>query len=471
MQPIRFGTEGWRAIPADEYTFENVRAVARATGMWVKEEGLGTGVAIGHDTRFMGARFAQLTADELAGCGLEAHVCEGPLPTPALDYYLVKNHLAGGVMLTASHNPAEYNGFKVKRSQGCSAFEEEAKWIEREANALVTQGTRPTWAPAATPTRYDVRDDYVTRLVSLVDAEAIRKAKLTVVADMMHGAGGGFFDEALRRAGCTVHALRGDPSPTFEGRHPEPLGPNLVTSCQMTGEAGVDLGVATDGDADRFGMMAHGEYLDVMRAIVYLLYHLLKNRGWRGTVIRAANVTSMLDRLCEHFGVTVIETSVGFKNIAPLMLKTEDVILGVEESGGFGIRGHLPDRDGSLAALIVCEARAIEGKPVGETLDDIFTLIGGRRAFNRLDVRLTPEQQAALAAGIHTLAPEAIAGQPVVKINRIDGAKYFRKDGSWVMLRLSGTEPLVRIYGEAMSPEEVQALLEAGRTLVQSMEA
>jgi phosphomannomutase len=303
-------------------------------------------------------------------------------------------------------------------------------------------------------------------LLSLIDTEAIREANLTVVADIMHGAGGGFFDVALERAGCSVRAVRVDADPTFEGRHPEPLGPNLEESVAMTADPAVDIGVATDGDADRFGMMAHGEYVDVMRAIVYILYHLLKNRGWKGTVVRSVNVTSMLDRLCEHYGAKVVETSVGFKSIAQEMIGSTDIILAVEESGGFGIRGHIPDRDGTFAALTACEARAVEGKPVRETLADIFRLVGGARSFDRLDLKLTVKQQDNLAAKLEALAPDAIAGRPLAEINRLDGVKYIRDDGTWVMLRLSGTEPLTRIYAEGTSPDDVQDLLAAGRALV-----
>jgi phosphomannomutase len=285
---------------------------------------------------------------------------------------------------------------------------------------------------------------------------------------MMHGAGGGFFDEALRRAGCAeVRALRGDPDPTFEGHHPEPLGPNLTSSVAMTADAGVDIGLATDGDADRFGMMAHGEYIDVQRTIVYLLYHLLEHRGWKGRVVRSVNVTTMLDRLCAHYGVAVVETSVGFKNIAQEMIEAQDVILAVEESGGFGIRGHIPDRDGTFTALTACEARAVAGKPVRDTLAQIGALIGGLRAFDRLDLPLTPEQRERIAAGLSRHDPEAIAGRPVAEINRLDGEKYIRDDGTWVMLRLSGTEPLIRIYAEGADPADVHALLQGGREIVE----
>jgi phosphomannomutase len=469
MGVIRFGTEGWRAVIADQYTFHNVRAVARATGRWFHRQGGKAPVVVGHDTRFLGAKFAQVTADELAACDLPVHLSEGSLPTPALDYYIVKHGCRGGVMLTASHNPGEYNGFKVKRAEGCSVFEDEAKWIENVANGILDEEGPPHWAERREHTRFDVKEDYVAGLLSLVDVEALRRAHLTVVADMMHGAGGGYFDLALERAGCNVRALRADPDPTFEGKHPEPLGHNLEESVALTADPTVDIGVATDGDADRFGMMAHGEYVDVQRTIVYILYHLLKNRGWKGKVVRSVNVTSMLDRLCDHYGVQVVETSVGFKNIAREMMESADIILAVEESGGFGIRGHIPDRDGTLAALTACEARAVEDKPVRDTLEDIFRIVGGARSFDRLDIRLTPQQQASIAAKQDSVAPDKLDSRPVVEVNRLDGAKYLRDDGTWVMLRLSGTEPLIRVYAEGKSPEDVQALLKAGDALVHQM--
>ncbi len=366
MGKITFGTEGWRGVLAERYTFDNVRAVARATGRWFQMRGESGGprgpVAVGHDTRFMGERFAKATADELAASGIEAHLCAGPLPTPALDYYVVSHGLAGGVMLTASHNPPIYNGFKVKRQEGCSIREEEAEWIEGEANSILDQPGAQTPAEAREHARFNAHDEYVEHLVSLVDAAAIKAANLVVVGDCMHGAGGGFFDAALERVVSELRVIRTNPDPTFEGRNPEPVGPNLMQSIQMTADPAVAIGVATDGDADRFGMMAQGEYVDVQRAIAYILYHLLKNRKWRGKAVRAVNVTSMFDRLCEHFGVEVVETSVGFKNIAGEMLKAPDqVVLAVEESGGFGIRGHIPDRDGTYAALMACRPGPSKG--------------------------------------------------------------------------------------------------------------
>jgi phosphomannomutase len=474
MGAIRFGTEGWRAVIADEYTFATVRAVARATGRWFQRAGETAGkrapVAVGHDTRFMGDRFAQAAADEIAACGVPVHLCAGALPTPALDTYIVGHGLAGGAMLTASHNLGIYNGFKVKGPQGCSVLEHEAKWIEQEANDILAQQQPPAVAPGLDHRRFDVRDEYLARLLSLVDREAIAAARLRVVADCMHGAGGGFFDVALRRVGCEVKAVRVKPDPTFEGHHPEPLGPNLVKSVKMTADPAVDIGVATDGDADRFGLMAAGEYIDVQRAIVYVLYHLLKNRKWTGKAVRSVNVTSMFDHLCQHFGIEVVETSVGFKNIAGEMIESpQTIVLAVEESGGFGIRGHIPDRDGTYAALTACEARAVEGKPVHETLEDIFRIVGGRRAFDRLDMTLTAEQREHVAARLDSLEPSAIAGKTVATVNRLDGAKYIRDDGTWVMLRLSGTEPLVRIYAEGMSPADVSALLQEGKRMVESM--
>ena len=467
MRAVRFGTEGWRAVLAEDYTFDAVRAVTRAVASWFQQQGAGAPVAVGHDTRFMGWRFAAAVADELAAAGIEADLCQGPLPTPAVCFYVVRNSLAGAVALTASHNPGEYNGVKVKQAAGASVMERDAKAIEAEANRRLQEGPLEP-APHQEHHRFEVRDEYVGRLVSMVDREAIAAARLTVVADLMHGAAAGYFDEALRRAGCAeVRVLRANPDPTFGGRHPEPIGANLAESVAMTAEPGVDIGVATDGDGDRLGLMAHGEYIDIQRTIVFVLYHLLRNRGWRGKVMRSVNVTSMVDRLCDHYGVEVIETGVGFKNMAPALVESpQDYVLAVEESGGFGIRGHLPDRDGSLAALVACEALAHEGKRVCEVLDDIYSLIGGRRYFDRMDLRITPAQRDALAERIGDLEPHALAGQPVVEVNRRDGAKFLRGDGTWLLLRLSGTEPLVRVYAEGLSAEDVAGLLEAGRELV-----
>ncbi len=466
MKEIKFGTEGWRAILADQYTFDNVRVVARAAANWFKQQSPRAPVAIGHDTRFLGDRFAAAVADELAAAGLETRLCAGPLPTPASSFYVVKEKLAGAVVLTASHNTAEWNGLKVKNRYGASAQEEDAKWIGTEANRLLSAGYAEP-APTVEHSRFDVKEAYLNRLLSLVDREAIARAKLTVVADMMHGAGCGLFDEALKRAGCVeVRTVRANPDPTFEWLHPEPIGPNLEPSIPLTASADVAIGLATDGDADRFGMMAHGEYIDIQRTIAFILYNLLKNRGWRGRVVRSINVTSMVDKLCEQFGCRVLETPVGFKNIAPEIIKSDDVMLGVEESGGFGFRGHVPDRDGTLTALMACETVAVTGKSVAETLEDVFQTIGGRLYFDRLDLTITHDQRDRLHEAMPTLAPTSLAGKKIARINRLDGAKFLREDDSWLLLRLSGTEPLVRIYAEAKSQNEVRGLLEGGRNLV-----
>ncbi len=471
MKPIHFGTEGWRAVLAEDYTFDRVRAVARAAARWFQQQPHQAAVAIGHDTRFLGGSFASAAADELAHSGIEVHLCAAALPTPATCFYVVEQRLAGAVVLTASHNPAEWNGVKVKHAQGASVTEQDAQWIGQEANRILARERTDSEAtPKHEHLRFDIREAYLERLLSLVDREAITRAKLIVVADLMHGAGAGYFDEALRRAGCAeVRAVRANPDPTFDGLHPEPIGPNLQASLPLTVSPEVALGVATDGDGDRLGLMAQGEYLDIQRAIVFILYHLLKNRGWRGRVVRALNVTSMVDRLCEHYGCAVTEKSVGFKNIAPEILSSDDVILGVEESGGFYIRGHIPDRDGSLAALTACEAVACERKPVPQILADIFALAGGERFFGRVDPRLPEEKRDQVKRCLDSFAPEAIAGQPVAEVNHLDGVKCLRADGSWLLLRLSGTEPLVRVYAEAHSQPELAALLEAGGEFVRQM--
>jgi len=467
MQAIRFGTEGWRAVLADQYTFTNVRAVAKATASWLKGRSKQCPVAVGHDTRFMGGMFASAFADELAAGGIDVRLCSSALPTPAVCTYGVMHHLAGSAILTASHNPSEYNGVKVKNHYGASIEEEEAKWIGAEANRLLESGeTNP--APPSEHERFDAKEEYLERLLSLVDRDTIANAALRVVADTMHGAACGWFDEALRRAGCAeVRGVRPKADPTFGGSRPEPIGPNLEASIPLTADPQVHLGLATDGDGDRFGMMVAGEYIDIQRTIAFILYHLLKNRGWRGRVVRAINVTSMVDRLCAHFGCEVTETPVGFKNIAPEIIADQDVILGVEESGGFGIKGHIPDRDGTLTALTACEATAVEAKPALEILDDIFALVGGRLFYGRYDLRLADfDQRERVAQALDSVEPQQLAGEKVDQVKRIDGAKIVRTDGAWLLMRLSGTEPLVRIYSEGRSEDQVEQLLGAGRELV-----
>ncbi len=468
---IKFGTDGWRGVIADDYTFENVRRVAHAIACYVhKHEDPARGVLVAYDTRFGSRRFAELSAEALAGSGLRVQLSREILPTPALSYMVKKLGAAGGVMITSSHNPASWNGVKFKATYGGSATPAIIKLIEDYIDA-------PKIAkPGGAVAEADFKTPYVEALTSFVDVKRIASAKMKFAIDVMYGAGRGVAAGIFRQFGIEHVEIRGEINPLFPGINPEPILPHVQALLDCVVWEKCQGGFVTDGDADRIGAAAEdGSFVDSHKCYAVLLQWLLKSRPqWGGVVTRAFNTTQMLDRIAKAYGRELIEHGIGFKYVADIVLSGREVLIGGEESGGIGIPRFLPERDGILNSLLLASAMAEQDKSLGQLVEELQTTYG-RHYYGRRDLRLTEEvKQSALrrcAAGL-----KAIGRYKVTHKGDLDGYKFFldapnnngRDAEAWVLVRGSGTEPLLRVYCEAAAPELVEEMLKATVEFVNS---
>ncbi len=457
---IHFGTDGWRAVIGADYTYDNVRRVADAAGRVFAADKPGGTVIVGYDTRFEAGAFAAAAAEVLASHGLNVRVSDRYLPTPALCWSVKEaDNAAGGVMLTASHNPSEYLGLKLRMEDGGASPVEFTDRVEAELR------DEPPTARGAFET-VDLVGPYLANLASLVDGEAIRSANLRVVVDPLFGAGQTYLAETLRTFGVDVHEIHDVPNPGFGGLHPEPIPPWISAATDAVKADARDAGFVNDGDADRIGAIDRaGNFVSPHRIIGLMAQHLVQDKGQSGRVVKTLSTSVLVDRLCRALGLTVTTTPIGFKWIYEEMLKG-DVLVGGEESGGIGIPSHVRERDGLLMALMLTEMMAQRGKGLGELVDDMLA-ITGPMAYNRVDLKVTPEVKSAFLAKAHELAPKEVAGVAVHDIVRTDGVKFLLSDDAWLLLRPSGTEPLVRVYAEAPSAGVVDDLLAAGRAMVE----
>ena len=473
MSEIRFGTDGWRAVIAREFTFANVAIVSQAIAAYLREQGLAPrGVLVGYDARFLSEQFAAAVAEVMSSNGIPVWVADRDAPTPALAFHVLHRKTAGAVMLTASHNPPEYHGIKFIPDYGSPALPEVTDRIER----LLRQ---PQAAPAkaksaladvasakadAAPS-FDPRPDYLAQLAKVVDLEVIRKARLQVKVDCMHGTARGYLDEILRQAGCEVEVLRGDRNPLFGGAQPDPSEANLQNLASRVVSDSAHLGLAADGDGDRFGVIdPSGGYLSPNQVIALVAWQVRKTRYATGSLARTVATTHLVDAIAAHFGLGLQETPVGFKYIGKALRET-DAIVGGEESGGLSIKGHIPEKDGILAGLLVAEMTAREGRSPLELLEAVQQEVG-HFCTRRLDLPLPEERKQALLDGLKSQPPARLAAIAVAKVNLIDGVKLELENGEWLLARPSGTEPLVRVYLEAATPERLAALEAAARELV-----
>jgi phosphomannomutase len=464
---VRFGTDGWRAIIGEEFTFENVRACAQAVAdHFTATYGRDRHVVVGYDTRFLSDEFALAVARTIAGNGFRVQLAERPAPTPALSYRIIETGACGGVVVTSSHNPFRWNGIKVKPHYGGSASPEIVADIEARVPAILAApaGIKLAGPESGAIERFDPIPGYLARLSALVEIARIRSAGLRVAVDPMYGTGAGLFTDLLAGGATTVTEIHTDRNPLFPGiRAPEPIEQNLGDFLALVAGDGFSIGIATDGDSDRVGLVDEkGVYVDQLRTFALLVNYLLGQRGLRGPVVRSITTTGMANRLAQHYGVDVYETPVGFKHIGPLMME-KDALIGGEESGGYGFRGHLPERDGILAGLYLLDAVAAAGKPPSELLHDVFA-ITGPHYYERLDFELEPGGNAAVKARLDAATPTEIAGQRVLGQDTTDGWRFTLDEG-WLLFRLSGTEPLVRIYTEVRDQSLVQPLLQAGKEI------
>lgn len=465
--PVHFGTDGWRAIIAETFTFENVRACSQAIADHFAETyGKQKPVVVGYDTRFLSNEFADAVARVLAGNGFQVELADRPAPTPALSYRIIEIGACGGVVVTSSHNPFRWNGIKVKPHYGGSASPEIVADIERRVPAILGDPTAIRTAVASTDAihRFDPVPGYLAALAKQVDVQRIRAAGLRVALDPMYGAGAGLLGELLSGGSTTVREIHADRNPLFPGiRAPEPIEANLGEFMLLMSSREYSVGIANDGDADRVGLVdERGAYVDQLRTFALLVNYLLGSRGMRGPVVKSVTTTNMAKLLADHYGVPCFETPVGFKHIGPLMMR-ENALIGGEESGGYGFRGHLPERDGILSGLFLLDYVAATGKPPSELLDEVFA-ITGPHFYERLDFDLEPGSNDRIKATLNAANPAELAGKPVVSSDRTDGWRFFIDEG-FLLLRLSGTEPLLRIYTEVTKQALVPQLLEAGKRL------
>ena len=470
MTTIKFGTDGWRAIIADEFTFANVRACAQATARYFREVGAASrGIVVGYDTRFASEEFAAVVAEVLAGNGVAVQLCDRAAPTPVIGFNIRRLNAGGGIVITSSHNPALYSGFKVRTEQASAAAPEILAEIEaRLAEALsaaVEQMPLEEAKGKGLVRTFDPRADYLRHLSELVEIERLREAGLRVVVDPMHGAGAGYLRELLAGGRTQAFEIRSERNPAFPGMHnPEPIARNLEATREAVVQEHAQVALATDGDADRIGVMdERGQFVDQLRVFALLTYYLLEVRGLRGPIVKSVTTTSMVQRLGELYGVPVYETGVGFKYLGPKMIETDALIAG-EESGGFAFRGHLPERDGILSGLYILDLMARRGKSLPELLEEVFAKVGPHY-YDRIDVTMTPAERDRIAALLPGLQPQAIDGLRVTGYDRTDGLRFLLEGGAWALIRLSGTEPLMRIYTEVREGEQVQPVLQAVREL------
>jgi phosphomannomutase len=473
MTAIKFGTDGWRAIIADEFTFANVRACAQATAGYFRAAGeTSGGIVVGHDTRFASEEFAGAVAEVLAANEVPVHLCDRWAPTPVIGFAIRNRAAAGGIVITSSHNPALYSGFKVRTAEASAAAPEilaqiEARLPEAQSGRVERMALEEAKGKGLVET-FDPRPDYLRHLSKLVEVERLREARLRVVVDPMFGAGSGYLRELLSGGRTEVIEIRSERNPAFPGMHnPEPIARNLEATREAVIAHAAQVALATDGDADRIGVMDHrGEFVDQLRTFALLAYYLLEVRELRGPIVKSVTTTSMVRSLGELYGVPVHETGVGFKYLGPKMIETDALIAG-EESGGFAFRGHLPERDGILSGLYILDLMARRGKDLPALIEELFEKVGPHY-YDRIDITMSPAERDQIAAKLPTLEPDRIAGLKVTGFDRTDGLRFLLDHGAWALIRLSGTEPLMRIYTEVRKPDQVRPVLDAVRELTRA---
>jgi alpha-D-glucose phosphate-specific phosphoglucomutase len=471
MVDVHFGTDGWRAVIADDFTFANVRAVAQATAEWMKRDGVASkGIVVGYDTRFLSGTFAGAVAEVMAANDIHVTLTTSFVPTPALSFAVRTREVGAGVMITASHNPARWNGFKVKPWFGGSAPEEITSAIEHLVPDVIREDRVKHIAlgeaeSAGAVERFDVRPAYLKAVAELVDLEAIRGAGFRVLVDSMFGAAQGWSARALADGATTIHEIHGERNPSVPGmRAPEPITPNLGEAMALTVSGGFDVCLATDGDGDRFGLIdERGHFVTQLQTFALLSHYLLEVRGERGPIVRSVTMTQMIDRLGEAYGVPVYETPVGFKYLGAKMMET-DALLAGEESGGYAFRGHVPERDGIISGLFILDYMAKTGKRPSELLADLYAKVGVHE-YDRVDVTIRPEERATIEEHVRENQPETIAGMRVESRDQVDGYRFHLEGGWWLLIRFSGTEPLIRVYAEMPTGELVQRALAEGQQI------
>jgi len=470
MKEIKFGTDGWRGVIADDFTFERVEKVAQAIADYYKtQEEKGKGIVIGYDTRFLSSEFAIKVAQVLTGNGIPVLLSQSDVPTQAVSFTVLNRKLLGGIMITASHNPPRFNGIKIKSSAGCSATPDITGKIESMLDKSPVKVT--SWEEAersGLATEVDLLPSYLEKVTSFLDMDCINGASLKVVYDSMYGVGTGLPERILENSTCEVFTIHPKPNPGFGGINPEPIEDNLEELKEEVKKRGADLGIATDGDADRVGVVDdRGRYLSPLQVFSLLLLYLVEEREMKGKIMKTVSLGYQPERISRKFGLPWEQTPVGFKYIAEKMLK-EEVMFGGEESGGYGYRGHLPERDGILSALLFIEMIAKKGKPLSRILDEMEKKFGSS-FFKRVDFEKEGMDKEKMVKELVSNPPAALGGIPLRETITIDGVKFIMEDESWLLIRPSGTEPKVRVYAEAPKKAQLERIIQEGRELALSV--
>ncbi len=484
--PIHFGTDGWRAVISDSFTFDNLRILAQAiadavaSDHWDKSGNGGPipdpkKIVIGFDTRFLSDRFAGEVARVLAANGFTVMLSQSDAPTPAISYAVKYQGAIAGVMITASHNAPRYNGVKLKAAFGGSALPEQCRRVEvyisdneqraRGPNLMDYQKARE----ANLIQKFNPLPAYFEHLHKLIDSEIISENPQRFAVDSMHGAGRGVIKAFLQGTGCEIAEVRAEMNPGFGGIHPEPIAKNLGALSSAVSSGMGNFGLATDGDADRIGAMdEHGIFVDPHKIMALSLKYLVEQLGRKGAVVRTVSTTRMIDRLAKKYGLKLIETPVGFNHIADHMMQ-EDVLIGGEESGGISFMGHIPEGDGPIMGLLLVEMIARTRRPLIELVDELLVDVGPA-FYERVDLRLNrPVAKAEMTEFLTKRAPREIGGKTVGEVSQLDGVKYIMADDSWLLIRPSGTEPVLRVYAEGRTNEMLKALMVYGQQVAESV--
>jgi phosphomannomutase len=479
---IHFGTDGWRAVISDTFTFENLRLVAQAIADAVESKPWTNGtvfevppeprtMVVGYDTRFLSDRYAAEVARVLAANGYTVHLAQADAPTPVISYAVKNLHAIGGVMITASHNAPRYNGVKLKSALGNSALPEQCRLVEVYLNDNEQQAHGPNLMEFEQARqlglikKFNPIPAYYDHLRKLIDFDQIAENPQCFVVDSMYGSGRGVIRGILQGSGCEIQEIRVEMNPGFGGVHPEPIARYLTPLAGAIGAGKGNFGLATDGDADRIGAMdERGNFVDPHKIMALSLKHLVEKRGMTGSVVRTVSTTRMVDRLAKKYGLTVHETPVGFNHIADYMMK-EDVLIGGEESGGISFKGHIPEGDGPIMGLLLVEMISASGTTLYEMVEQLQKEVGPV-FYERTDLRLkSPVAKDKMTHRLLNEAPQTIGGESIVEISSLDGIKYIMADDSWLLIRPSGTEPVLRVYAESRTQDMMKALLSFGENI------
>jgi len=483
---IHFGTDGWRAVISDTFTFNNLRVVTQAIAdavvseYWVKQVDGPTQpnlrrMVVGYDTRFLSDRYAREVARVLAANGFTVFLAQSDAPTPAISYAVRHSNSLAGVMITASHNAPRYNGLKLKSMLGNSALPEQCRRVEVYINDNEERARGPNLMDfdqareAGLIQRFNPLEAYFTHLHTLINCDLIAENPQRFVIDSMYGSGRGVIKTFLHGTGCEINEIRGEMNPGFGGVHPEPIARYLGPLAGAISTGMGDFGLATDGDADRIGAMdERGNFIDPHKIMALALKYLVEERGMSGAVVRTVSTTRMIDRLAKNYGLKLYETPVGFNHIADYMM-SEDVLIGGEESGGISFKGHIPEGDGPLMGLLLVEMIAAYQSSLYEMVENLLVEVGPA-VYERKDIRLShPVSKTVMRQFLTKQVPNEIGGEKIAEVSSIDGVKYILADDSWLLIRPSGTEPVLRVYAEGRTPQMVKDLLSYGELVAQNV--